>query len=215
MCHNVFMSKRVAIYARCSTSDQSTGMQLDELREYADRRGWTNVAIYEDQGLSGTNTNRPELRRLMSDARLRKIDVVLSWRLDRVARSLRDLICLLQELGELGVEFISLRDNVDLTTSGGKLLFHLVGAFAEFEAEILRSRVKAGLANARRRGVQLGRPRRIDEGRLLELHRQGYSQVYIAELLGADKSTVSKTLKKLLAQIPEMTELPKPKIGGE
>src|SRR3977135_2896451 len=134
-------------------------MQLRDLREYADRRGWLMVEEYIDHGVSGTKASRPALNRLMADAQRRKIDTVLVWKLDRFGRSLRHLVNAIAELESLGVTFISLRDNLDLTTPSGRLMFHVISAMAEFERSLIQERVKAGLRNARAKGQRLGRPR--------------------------------------------------------
>ena len=128
------MSTRVALYARVSTSNgqQDPEMQLRELREYAERRAWQIADIYTDT-VTGSKDSRPALNRLMNDAKQRRIDAVLVWKLDRFGRSLRHLVNALAELEALGVAFVSLRDNLDLTTPSGRLMFQIIGAMAEFE----------------------------------------------------------------------------------
>jgi DNA invertase Pin-like site-specific DNA recombinase len=157
--------------------------------------------VYEDKA-TGTNTSRPQYRKLMVDARARKLDLILVWKLDRMARSLKDLILTLQELSDLGVTFVSLRDNLDLSTSARRLMLHIVGAFAQFEADVIKERVLAGLAAAKANGTKLGRPARIDSARVLELRRQGYSLSRIAREIGATKSAVSKTHRKIASKNP-------------
>jgi DNA invertase Pin-like site-specific DNA recombinase len=157
--------------------------------------------LYEDKA-TGTNTNRPQFRNLMQDAHSRQFDIVLVWKLDRMARSLKDLIYTLQELSELGVTFISLRDHLDLTTSTGRLMLHIVGAFAQFEADLIKERVKAGLSAARAKGTKLGRPARISHMRVAELRQQGRSLNQIARELGVTKSAVSKTLRRIEGKNP-------------
>ena len=151
---------RVGIYARVSTLDggQDTEVQLRDLRSYAQARGWTIADEYVDKGQSGAKDRRPELDRLMKDVRKRKVDLILCWRLDRLGRSLKHLILTLDELQSIGVGFVSYNENLDLTTSTGRLMFQLLGAFAEFERNLIRERVKAGLANAKAKGAKLGRP---------------------------------------------------------
>src|ERR671922_2743753 len=125
---------RAAIYARVSTlNGQDPGLQLRELREYAERRGWDLVGEYIDQGVSGAKESRPSLNLLMADAQHRKFDFILVWKLDRFGRSLRHLVNALAELEALGVSFVSLRDNLDLGTPSGRLMFQIIGAMAEFE----------------------------------------------------------------------------------
>lgn len=156
-------SSRVAIYARVSTTGngQTPEMQLRELRDYCDRRGWQIANEYVDSGVSGTKDSRPELNRLMSDAHRRRFDAILVWKLDRFGRSLRHLVNALAELEARGIAFVSLRDNLDLSTPSGRLMFQIIGAMAEFERALIAERVKAGMRNARAKGRRIGRPSRI------------------------------------------------------
>src|SRR5439155_20884413 len=147
---------RAAIYARVSTVDQEPENQLQELRRYISARGWTAVE-YVDRGVSGAKDRRPALDQLVADARRRKVDVVVCWRLDRLGRSLKHLITLLEELQTLGVAFISLAEGIDATTPAGKLQMHILGAIAEFEKGRIVERVRAGLTRARAQGKRLGR----------------------------------------------------------
>src|SRR5215469_735856 len=141
---------RVALYARVSTlNNQDPEMQLAELREYADRRGWQVYEEYTDQGVSGSKESRPALNRLMSDACRRKFDAILVWKIDRFGRSLKHLVNSLAELAALGVAFISLRDNLDLSTPSGRLMFQMIAAFADFERALIQERVRAEIRNAR------------------------------------------------------------------
>jgi putative DNA-invertase from lambdoid prophage Rac len=143
--------KRAAIYVRVSTTEQETDMQETELREYCNRRGWETI-LYRDRGQSGAKQDRPALNSLLSDLRKRKIDVILVWSLDRLARSLKQLLIISEECRALG------RQNIDTTLPAGRLTFSILGAVAEFERELLRERVKAGMAQARRAGKRIGRP---------------------------------------------------------
>jgi DNA invertase Pin-like site-specific DNA recombinase len=149
---------RAAIYARVSTFDQEPENQLQELRRYLQARGWSGQE-YVDRGVSGSKDRRPALDQLVTDARRRRFDVVVCWRLDRLGRNLKHLITLLDELQALGVAFVSLAEGIDATTSAGKLQMHILGAIAEFERERIRERVMAGLGRARAQGRRLGRPR--------------------------------------------------------
>jgi DNA invertase Pin-like site-specific DNA recombinase len=152
----------VALYARVSTlNNQDPEMQLAELREYAGRRGWQIVEEFTDQGVSGCKESRPALNRMMADACRRRFDAILVWKIDRFGRSLKHLVNALAELAALGVAFISLRDNLDLSTPSGRLMFQIIGAMAEFERALTQERVRAGLRNARAKGRRLGRPRVI------------------------------------------------------
>src|ERR1700674_5615626 len=149
---------RCAIYARVSTLEQEPENQLGELRRYVAARGWTAVE-YVDKGVSGAKDRRPALHALVSDAKRRKFDVLVCWRLDRLGRNLKHLIALLEELQGLGVAFVSLAEGIDATTPAGKLQMHILGAIAEFERDRIRERVLAGLQRAKAQGVKLGRPR--------------------------------------------------------
>ena len=151
---------RVALYARVSTlNNQNPQLQLDELREYAQRRGWTVYSEYVDLGVSGSKDSRPELNRMLADAHARKVDAVLVWKLDRLGRSLKHLVTTIEDLEHYGVPFVSLRDNLDLSTPAGRLMLHIIGAMAEFERELIRERVNAGIKSAQARGVRFGRPK--------------------------------------------------------
>jgi DNA invertase Pin-like site-specific DNA recombinase len=149
---------RAAIYARVSTLDQEPENQLVELRRYVAARGWTGVE-YVDRGVSGAKDRRPALDQLLADAKRRRFDVLVCWRLDRLGRNLRHLILLLDELHAIGVAFISLAEGIDATTPAGRLQLHVLGAIAEFERARLRERTIAGLQRARAQGKRLGRPR--------------------------------------------------------
>src|SRR5712691_5285510 len=150
---------RAALYARVSTLEQEPENQLQELRRYLEARGWPGTE-YVDKGVSGAKDRRPALDQLLTDARRRRFDVLVCWRLDRLGRNLKHLITLLEELQALGVAFVSLAEGIDATTPAGKLQMHILGAIAEFERGRLRERVLAGLQRARASGVVLGRPRR-------------------------------------------------------
>jgi DNA invertase Pin-like site-specific DNA recombinase len=185
---------RVALYSRVSTNHgQDPELQLRELREYAASRGWKIMQEYVDQGVSGSKDSRPALNRLMSDAHQRKIDAVLVWKLDRFGRSLRHLVNALAELEALGVAFISFRDNLDLSTPSGRLMFQIIGAMAEFERSLIQERVKAGLRNAKAKGQRLGRPRAdVDKAEVEALRSSGASWRAVAEKLGVGVGTVHR-----------------------
>lgn len=187
--------RNVAIYCRVSTTDQNCDLQRNELQRYCAARGWILFAVYEDQ-MTGRHSNRPEFQQLLRDARTRKIDIVLVWKLDRAFRSLKDMVVVLGELGEIGVEFVSVQDNLDLTTSTGKLMAHILGAFAEFEASLIRERVVAGLAAAKEKGIRLGRPSKVDRVAVLQLREQGRTVRQIADELGIGIGSVSAALRK-------------------
>lgn len=181
---------RAALYARVSTTDQEPENQLQELRRYVQARGWT-AAEYVDRGVSGAKDRRPALDGLVQNAKRRRFDVVVCWRLDRLGRNLKHLITLLEDLGALGVAFVSLAEGIDATTPAGKLQMHILGAIAEFERERIRERVLAGLQRARSQGRRLGRPpSRIPVERLQSVTRMPIQQA--AERLGVSRSTLKR-----------------------
>src|SRR5216684_559496 len=188
---------RVGLYARVSTFDQHTiPLQIRALREYAARRGWTIAMQVKEVG---SGAAQRELReKLLDAARRRDIDVVLVWRLDRWGRSVADLVSTLQELEHLGVGFVSLTEALDLTTPAGRAMAGLLAVFAEFERDILRERVRAGLAHARQQGKQLGRPPSVvhNAAEVRKLCRQGISKSEIARRLEIGRTSV----RRLLAQ---------------
>jgi DNA invertase Pin-like site-specific DNA recombinase len=151
-------ARRAGLYVRVSTDLQETGMQESELRRYAQARGWVIQKIYADRGISGRKDVRPALQELMTACRQRKIDVVLVWKFDRFARSLKHLVTALEEFKALGIHFISATEGIDTTVPSGELVFQIFGAIAQFEAGLISRRVRAGLAEAKRKGRRLGRP---------------------------------------------------------
>ena len=186
---------RAGLYARVSTNDQQTlPMQLRALREYAARRGWI-VAMQVKEVGSGA-AQRQMREKLIQAARRREIDVVLVWRLDRWGRSVTDLLATLQDLEHLGVGFVSLTEALDLTTPTGRAMAGLLAVFAEFEREILRERVRAGLAHARQNGKRLGRPltASLHADQVRKLHRSGLSKSEIARSLDIGRTSVRRIL---------------------
>ncbi len=150
---------RVAIYARVSTSDQSTESQLLDLRRYVRERGWTLFKEYADNGISGTTDSRPALNELMNAAKKRRFDAVLVWRFDRFARSTKHLILALEEFRNLGIDFVSYQENIDTSSPLGSAIFTIISAVAQLERDIIAERVKAGLRRAKENGKKLGRPK--------------------------------------------------------
>jgi DNA invertase Pin-like site-specific DNA recombinase len=188
---------RIALYARVSTANghQDPDMQLRELREYAGRRDWTLVEEYVDAGISGAKDSRPALNQLMADAHRRRFDAVLVWKLDRFGRSLRHLVNALAELEARGIAFVSLRDNLDLGTPSGRLMFQIIGAMAEFERALIQERVRAGLRNARAKGKHIGRPRlTVDSNQIAELRRLGASWSHISRETGLSRGTAQRAM---------------------
>lgn len=176
-------------------------MQLAELREYASHRQWEIAGEYVDEGISGSKESRPALNRLMADAHRRRFEVVLCWKIDRFGRSLKHLVNALADLDAYGVAFVSLRDNLDLSTPSGRLMFQIIGAMAEFERALIQERVRAGLRNARAKGKRLGRPRvTVDLPRIAALRAQGRSWASIADTLGIGEGTVRRAA---IAQVPQ------------
>jgi DNA invertase Pin-like site-specific DNA recombinase len=183
---------KLALYARVSTNtgQQDPELQLREMREYAERRGCSITAEYVDRG-SGAKESRAQLDLLMADAQQRRFDVVLVWKLDRFARSLKHLVNALAQFDALGVAFISLRDNLDLTTPAGRLMFQIIGAMAEFERSLIQERVRAGLRNARAKGKRLGRPRTpVPVAKVQRLRAQGLSWSKVSQRVGVPKATL-------------------------
>jgi len=189
---------RVAIYARVSTTDQSTDSQLLDLRRYVSDRGWQTFREYCDNGISGTKDSRPALNQLMNDAKKRKFDAVLVWRFDRFARSTRHLINALEEFKNLGIDFVSYQENIDTSSPLGGAIFTIISAVAQLERDIIAERVKAGLRRAKEYGKKLGRPKvEFNRAQLLGLHSQGLSVRHIAKKLGASKTTIARHLAEL------------------
>ena len=194
---------RAAIYARVSTADQTCENQLIDLRRYCAARGW-DATEYVDTGVSGAKERRPALDQLMTDARRRKVDTVVVWRLDRFGRNLRHLITAIEELNAAGVSFVSMGENIDTASPTGRLLLGIMGSFAEFERERIRERIHAGLARARRQGQKLGRKRqRIPASDLQRV--AGLSVREAARLLGVPASRVHSERLRLFGNGPEPT----------
>lgn len=193
----------VGIYARVSTQDQSCEMQVRELREYAARRGWTVVAEYVDTGWSGAKASRPQLDKLMRDAALHRFDAVLVWKLDRFGRSVRNCLDGIQSLRSLGVRFVAVSQSIDTDESNptSRLMLHVLAAVAEFEREMIRERVCAGVRNAKVKGKQLGRPKAVfDRARAFQLQSQGMSVREIAAALEVGNGTVYRALSTAAAR---------------
>jgi DNA invertase Pin-like site-specific DNA recombinase len=181
---------KAAIYARVSTLDQQPENQLLELRRYIQARGWTAIE-FVDRGVSGAKDKRPALDELLKDARRRKFDVLVCWRLDRLGRNLRHLVTLLDELQALGIGFVTLGEGIDTTTPAGRLQLHVLSAISQFERDRIAERVKAGLQRARTQGVRLGRPRRrIDQQRLAAVAELPEREA--ARRLGIPRSTLQR-----------------------
>jgi putative DNA-invertase from lambdoid prophage Rac len=192
---------RAGVYARVSTLDQHCENQLVELRRYCEARGWTIVREYVDEGVSGAKERRPALDELVKDAKRRKIDVLVVWRLDRLGRNLRHLILLLDDLQATGVSFVSLSEGIDATTPAGRLQLHVLGAIAEFERERIRERVRAGLSRVKAAGRRLGRPEREVPEALLAPVR-GLPVREAARRLGVSAATAHRWLSRKTSSEP-------------
>jgi len=184
---------RIALYARVSTNDkgQDPEMQLRELREYVERRGFGLAGEYVDAGISGAKDSRPELNRLMADAYKRRFDAVCVWKFDRFARSVSHLLRALETFKALGIEFISFSEQMDTSTPTGKMVFTVLGAVAELERSLIAERVRAGIRNARAKGRTLGRPKsNVNSAEIARLRAQGLSVAAVAEQLGVSVGTI-------------------------
>jgi len=183
---------KTAIYARVSTfgNGQSPEMQLRELREYVERRGWILAGEYVDEGISGAKDSRPQLNRLMDDAHKRKFDCVLVWKFDRFARSVSHLLRALETFKAQGIEFVSFSEQMDTRTPTGRMIFTVLGAVAELERSLIAERVRAGVRNARAKGKRLGRPTvKVDAGKVRELRESGKSFEEIGTALGVSAAS--------------------------
>jgi DNA invertase Pin-like site-specific DNA recombinase len=201
--------KRAAIYARVSTQNgQNPEMQLAEIREYCRRRDWTIVREYVDKGISGAKERRPALDQLLSDCKKRAVDCVVVYRYDRFARSLRQLVNALEDFRALGIDFVSLHEGVDTSTPNGRLVFGIFASIAEFERELIRDRVRSGLALAKSHGKKLGRPRvSVDRVQVADLRRAGHSWSEICELLGVSKGTAQRAVLSLPKNLAEIVSV--------
>lgn len=193
-----------AIYARVSTNNgQNPEMQLRELREYCHRRGWAVAEEYVDVGISGAKERRPELDRMLADAHRRKFDAVTVWRFDRFARSVSHLLRALETFRALGIEFVSLSEQVDTSTPTGKMVFTVLGAVAELERSLIAERVRAGLRNAKAKGRRLGRPRSgVDAAEIARLRAQGASWRTVGATLGVAPATAYYAAGRERLEIP-------------
>jgi putative DNA-invertase from lambdoid prophage Rac len=200
---------RAAIYSRVSTFDQEPENQLQELRRYVQARGWTAVE-YVDRGISGAKDRRPALDQLMAEAKRRRIDVVVCWKLDRFGRSLAHLVNAIGTLSDAGVGFTSIGEGIDTQSATGRLMLGILGSFAEFERERIRERVLAGLARAKAQGQKLGRKRhRIATADLRRV--EGLSVRKAARVLGVPPSRVYSERRRVFGNPPE----PDPSISEE
>lgn len=194
-------NKRAALYVRVSTDAQTVENQIRELRQIAERRGWDVAEIYNDAGISGAKgrNGRPGLDTMLKDASRRKFDIVMAWAIDRLGRSLIDLLDTIQHLEACGVDLYLDQQAIDTTTPMGRLVFQVTGAFAEFERTMIRQRIKAGLKRAVAQGVKLGRPK-IDgttERKVRKQLARGEGILKVAKSLGIGTGTVQRIANEL------------------
>lgn len=190
---------RVVLYARSSTTkDQKPELQIEEMRNYCKASGFTVIKEIVDFGFSGTTDKRPGLVELNKLVKGRKADGVIVLKLDRLFRSLKHLITSLSEFEELGVKFISVKDQIDMTTSAGRLMVNLLGSFGEFEADLIKERTLLGLDHARRSGKILGRPQKHDSNKIVELRNLGRSYREIVDELNCPMGVVSRVISTAL-----------------
>jgi DNA invertase Pin-like site-specific DNA recombinase len=192
-----------AIYARVSTinAGQDPTLQTRELKEYCQRRGWQVFDCYVDNGVSGKKDSRPQLNRMMQDAHERRFDVVVVWRFDRFARSVSHLLRALETFNSLGIQFVSLSEQVDTSTPTGKMIFTVLGAVAELERNLIVERVRAGLRHARAKGKHLGRPKKsIDVAQIKSMRAAGASWRVIARKLSVSVGSVFAAAKSARPQ---------------
>ena len=196
---------RVALYARVSTvNSQNPQTQLVELREYCARREWRIEGEYVDAGVSGSKDSRPGLNRMMAHAHQRRFDAILVWKLDRFGRSLKHLVTAIAELEALGVTFVSLKDNWDLGTPAGRLMFQIVGAMAEFERSLIAERIRAGMRRRRLEGLSLGRaPIQVDHARLVADRLSGMSLTQVARRYSVSRASVVRWVREAQHMAPE------------
>lgn len=207
------LKKKAVLYARCSTADQHLETQLYDLREMAKQRGYSIVHQYSDQ-ISGAKSKRPGLDQLMSDARRHRFDVVLVWAFDRVARSVRHFLEIVDELNHLGIEFVSFRENIDTGGPLGRAMVVIVGAIAELERNLIVERVRAGMRRARLEGRQIGRaPMNIDRRQVVQDRRSGMSLTQVAKKHRISRASVCRLMKGIgaspqgvIPQSPQTTD---------
>lgn len=187
---------RVAIYARVSTQDQNTiPMQIKKCREYAKSRNWQVIHVLKDIG-SGAK-KRPERENIINLCRKRAVDLVLVWKLDRWGRSVSDVVTTLEELRELGVKFVSITESLDFTTASGRAMSGLLSVFAEFERDMIRERVVAGLEHARSKGIILGRPplARLKENEIKQHFKKTQNASHTAKFFNISRRSVGRIIK--------------------
>ncbi|HMO41502.1 MAG TPA: recombinase family protein [Saprospiraceae bacterium] len=192
-------TKKVGIYVRVSTSEQTTENQVRELQAHCQRQGMDVFKVYADEGISGSVSDRPALNHMLQDARQGKFEVLMVWKIDRVARSISHLLEVLADLKAHGIGFVSLTEGINTETAQGRMLASFLGAIAEFEKELIIERVRSGMARARAAGVKVGRPRKgFDVQQAISLKEDGSSWSQVAKAVGASSATVRRVITPLL-----------------
>lgn len=195
--------KYVAIYVRVSTEgiknnrEQDCEMQLLDIHNYLKMKGYIDYRIYRDKGYKGATKDRPELKEMMKHCREGRVSMVVCYKLDRLFRSLKFMLDYVTEFQSLGIEFVSVKDNIDLSSASGRLLFQVLSAFSEFEAATIRERVNSGLANAKAKGVALGRPKKNGHAVVNKLKNEGKSVIEISGITGLSRQSIYRTLNKV------------------
>lgn len=186
---------KAALYVRVSTDSQTTLNQRRELEAYCGRQGWDVAQVYDDTGISGAKAERPALNQMLKDAASQKFDVLVVWKIDRLARSTSNLLSILQQLQAAGVGFVATTQQIDTTTAYGRMVLTFLAAIAEFERELIRERVVSGIARAQADGVKCGRPRTgFDVGKAMLMRNEGKSLRSIAKEIGVGFATVHRVL---------------------
>lgn len=194
--------KNIGVYLRVSTDglkdgrEQTTESQRLDIEAYLKSKGISQFQVYEDKGISGKKRDRPELNRMLRDCKAGKLSMVVIYRLDRLARSLSHLLELVTLFQELKIDFVSVKESLDMTCASGRLLFQILGAFGEFEASTIRERVMSGIANARSKGIRLGRPEKSGHNVVQKLRNEGKTVREIASHTGLSVKTVYRSLAK-------------------
>lgn len=194
--------KNIGVYLRVSTDglkdgrEQTTESQRLDIEAYLKSKGISQFQVYEDKGISGKKRDRPELNRMLRDCKAGKLSMVVIYRLDRLARSLSHLLELVTLFQELKIDFVSVKESLDMTCASGRLLFQILGAFGEFEASTIRERVMSGIANARSKGIRLGRPEKSGHNVVQKLRNEGKTVREIANHTGLSVKTVYRSLAK-------------------